>query len=80
MRQPLYWTPVEPDPGVGGTNQVADSPNPNVTGVSDFQSEGMEIEGVWNPNENWTFRLENTAEHPKCPEQRRSDQHCHSGE
>ena len=54
MRQ-LFWTPVDPDPSVGGTNQVADSPNPNVTGVSDFQSEGMEIEGVWNPSENWTF-------------------------
>ncbi len=54
MRQ-LYWTPVEPDPNPGGTNQVADSPNSNVTGVSDFQSKGMEIEGVWNPNENWTF-------------------------
>lgn len=54
MRQ-LFWTPVDPDPSPGGTNQVADSPNPNVTGVSDFNSKGMEIEGVWNPNDNWTF-------------------------
>ncbi len=54
MRQ-AFWNPVEPDPSPGGTPQVSDSPNSNVTGVSDFQSEGLEIDGVWNPNANWTF-------------------------
>ena len=50
-----FWNPTNPDPSPGGTNQVSDSPNSNVTGVSDFQSKGMEIEGVWNPTTSWTF-------------------------
>lgn len=54
MRQ-AFWNPVEPDPSPGGTPSVSDSPNSNVTGVSDFTSTGMEIEGVWNPNRNLTL-------------------------
>ncbi len=50
-----FWNPSNPDPSPGGTNQVSDSPNSNVTGVSDFKSEGTEIEGVWNPTSQWTF-------------------------
>lgn len=50
-----YWNEVNPDPSPGGTPTVSDHPNPNVTGVSDFASEGVEVEGVWNPTENWTF-------------------------
>ncbi len=50
-----FWNPTNPDPSPGGTPQVSDSPNSNVTGVSDFQSKGLEIEGVWNPNSSWTF-------------------------
>lgn len=53
MRE-AFWNPVNPDPNPGGTPQVSDSPNANVTGVSDFSSEGLEIEGVWNPTDNWT--------------------------
>ncbi|MBK1878813.1 TonB-dependent receptor [Pelagicoccus mobilis] len=59
MRE-LFWNPVEPDPGVGGTPSVSDSPNPNVTGVSDFSSEGLEIEGVWNPTTSWTIAFNAT--------------------
>ncbi len=54
MREAL-WTPVDPGPGAGTAVSVSDRGNPNVTGVSDFSSEGMEVEGVWNPTENWTF-------------------------
>jgi hypothetical protein len=54
MREAL-WTPVDPGPSPGTAVSVSDRGNPNVTGVSDFSSEGMEIEGVWNPTENWTF-------------------------
>ncbi|MDE0768527.1 MAG: hypothetical protein OSB19_09055 [Opitutaceae bacterium] len=54
MREAL-WTPIDPGPGAGTAVSVSDRGNPNVTGVSDFSSEGMEIEGVWNPSENWTF-------------------------
>ncbi|GAB5561382.1 MAG: hypothetical protein SynsKO_30290 [Synoicihabitans sp.] len=54
MRE-AFWTPVNPDPSPGGTPQVSDHPNSNVTGVSDFTSTGMEIEGVWNPTRNWTL-------------------------
>ena len=54
MRQ-AFWNPVEPDPSPGGTNSVSDSPNSNVTGVSDFKAKGLEIEGVWNPTTSWTF-------------------------
>ncbi|QXD25149.1 hypothetical protein F7C95_04410 [Opitutia bacterium ISCC 51] len=54
MRE-AFWNPVNPDPSPGGTNSVSDSPNSNVTGVSDFASEGLEIEGVWNPTDNWTI-------------------------
>ena len=54
MRE-AFWTPVNPDPSPGGTPQVSDHPNSNVTGVSDFTSKGMEIEGVWNPNRNLTL-------------------------
>ena len=54
MREAL-WTPVDPGPGSGTAVSVSDRGNPNVTGVSDFSSEGMEIEGVWNPTKNWTF-------------------------
>ena len=54
MREAL-WTPVDPGPGAGTAVSVSDRGNPNVTGVSDFSSEGLEIEGVWNPSENWTF-------------------------
>ena len=50
-----YWTPKSIDPGVGGTPSVSDSPNSNVTGISDVSSKGMEIEGVWNPTKNWTL-------------------------
>jgi hypothetical protein len=54
MRE-VYWNPVDPGPNPGTANSVSDSPNANVTGVSDFASEGLEIEGVWNPTDNWTF-------------------------
>ena len=54
MRE-AFWTPINPDPAPGGTQQVSDHPNSNVTGVSDFTSSGLEIEAVWNPNRNWTF-------------------------
>ena len=54
MRE-AFWTPINPDPSPGGTNAVSDHPNSNVTGVSDFISKGMEIEGVWNPNSNLTM-------------------------
>lgn len=54
MRE-VYWNPVDPGPSPGTANSVSDSPNANVTGVSDFASEGLEIEGVWNPTDNWTF-------------------------
>jgi len=54
MREAL-WTPVDPGPGPGTVTSVSDRGNPNVTGVSDFSSEGLEVEGVWNPTKNWTF-------------------------
>jgi hypothetical protein len=54
MREAL-WTPVDPGPGPGTAVSVSDRGNPNLTGVSDFSSEGVEIEGVWNPTQNWTF-------------------------
>ena len=54
MRE-AFWTPINPDPAPGGTPAVSDHPNSNVTGVSDFASEGLEIEGVWNPNRNLTM-------------------------
>ena len=54
MRE-VHWTPVDPGPGAGTAVSVSDKRNPNMVGVSDFSSEGMEIEGVWNPTENWTF-------------------------
>jgi hypothetical protein len=54
MREAL-WTPVDPGPSPGTAVSVSDRGNPNVTGVSDFSSEGLEIEAVWNPTENWTF-------------------------
>jgi len=54
MRE-AFWTPINPDPAPGGTPQVSDHPNSNVTGVSDFNSKGVEIEGVWNPNKNLTL-------------------------
>ena len=47
-----FWNDINPAPG---QLQVSDHPNPNVTGVSDFQSEGVEVEGVWNPTDNWTM-------------------------
>lgn len=50
-----FWNPTNPDSSPGGTNSVSDSPNSNVTGVSDFKSKGLEIEGVWNPTQSWTF-------------------------
>lgn len=56
----LFWTPSNPDPSVGGTPSVSDSPNSNVTGVSDFNAEGLEIEGVWNPTKNWTISFNAT--------------------
>lgn len=54
MREAL-WTPVDVGPGVGTVVSVSNRANPNVTGVSDFSSEGVEVEGVWNPTDNWTF-------------------------
>ncbi|MBC9867175.1 MAG: hypothetical protein F7O42_04725 [Opitutae bacterium] len=54
MRQAL-WTPVDPGPDPGTVTQVSNRNNPNVTGVSDFSSEGVEFEGVWNPTSNWTM-------------------------
>ena len=54
MREAL-WTPVDPGPDPGPVVSVSDRPNPNVTGVSDFKSEGLEIEGVWDPTANWTL-------------------------
>lgn len=54
MRE-AFWTPINPDPAPGGTPQVSDHPNSNVTGVSDFTSSGVEIEAVYNPTRNWTI-------------------------
>jgi outer membrane receptor protein involved in Fe transport len=51
----VFWTPTRPDPSPGGDNSVSDHPNSQVMGVSDFASKGMEIEGAWNPTNNWTF-------------------------
>jgi hypothetical protein len=55
MREAL-WTPVDTGPDAYGTViSVSDRGNPNVMGVSDFSSEGVEVEGVWNPTNNWTM-------------------------
>jgi len=55
MRQAL-WTPIDTGADAYGTvGSVSDRGNPNVMGVSDFQAEGMEVEGVWNPTSNWTM-------------------------
>ena len=42
MREAL-WTPVDPGPGPGTAVSGSDRGNPNLTGVSDFSSEGVEI-------------------------------------
>jgi hypothetical protein len=54
MRE-AFWTPVDPGPNPGTVTSVSDKGNPNVTGVSDFSSEGVEVEGVWNPTSHWTI-------------------------
>lgn len=61
MRE-AFWTPVNPDPSPGGTPQVTNHPNPNVTGVSDFTSEGIEIDAIFNPTKNWTIALNVTKQ------------------
>jgi len=51
MRQ-AFWNPIEP---TSSTSSVSDAGNPNVTGTSDFFSKGYEIEGTYNPTNNWSI-------------------------
>jgi hypothetical protein len=48
-----YWNPKNPN--IDTTTSVAESSNPNVTGTSDFKSNGIEFEGTYNPTSKWSM-------------------------